>query len=851
MSRALIVSATNLLRRGFLAIPVDRKSDDGAVVNALYGVARSLERALTAKSPDLAVAVIESNALELPALLAPQLAQLESVVAAHGVSTVSAADEVHVVASYAASALADGHDVTVLASDKRFAQLVGARLRWWDAYKNARYTPDMVAKRFNVPPAQVAEWLALVGDDDALEGIKGIGAKGATTLLETYGDVAAALADIDAIKGRTGNALRAAKDEVSSQVSKACLRADVELPRALVELAYEPKDADALYAELGFFELLGEQEAEPLDVVIVDTVEKVVAMVAAFEAQPVSLHAVFEDPTPARGALVGLALSPADGRAAYLPLAGKGDHLADLDALRPWLEDDAKPKTGHDVKTATVALARLGIELRGIVGDAGCASHLMEPSNWAPHDLPLVARQVLQAALPEPDAVRGVGRKRRRWSALAVPKVAEYAGRYAEVAGRLWRALEPSIDRALLDEYLALSDVLVGVEQRGIGVDAGELERAGVDFEATEVELEEQIHEHAGKSFNLGSSKQLGAVLFADLGLTVISRTKTGWSTATHALERIVHEHPIVPLVIQWRALRRMRQTWITALAEHIDDDGRGRSWFHPARSFSGRLVNSNPDLGRVPGRTEDMQRIRRAFVVGPGCVLLSVDYRQLGLYVLAHLTKDPALVEPLRAQADMHTLTAAAVLEKDASDVTVDDRQVGKVVNFATFAGQGASSLALQLAAPVAEAKALIERFDRRYALVRSFQEAQLELARSRGYIETIAHRRWPIGGLHSLDPQDLGYAERVARRATHEGSVADVSRRGLLDAARALSAAGLIAAPLLQIHDEVLFEVPTDELDRAVTIAAEAMRTTYELEVPLRVGTKVGPNWADLEPI
>jgi len=303
--------------------------------------------------------------------------------------------------------------------------------------------------------------------------------------------------------------------------------------------------------------------------------------------------------------------------------------------------------------------------------------------------------------------------------------------------------------------------------------------------------------------------------------------------------------------VIRWRLLRRLRDFWVIALRKCVGTDSRVHSRFHPARSFSGHLINTNPDLGRVPGRTPEMAMIRRAFVAAPGRLLMSVDFNQLGLHVLAHLTKDPALVEPLRRRDDMHALTASAVLDKPVSALTLDERQLGKVVNFATFAGQGASALALQLNVSAAEAKEYIARFDRRYALVRAFQDEQLRLARERGYIVTIAGRKWPIGGLESLDSHDRSYAERLARRATHEGSVSDVSRRALLDADRALRAAGLVTEPVLQVLDEVLFDVVEAELGDAARIASTAMLHAFELEVPLVVGIEVGRTWADLEPL
>jgi len=421
----------------------------------------------------------------------------------------------------------------------------------------------------------------------------------------------------------------------------------------------------------------------------------------------------------------------------------------------------------------------------------------------------------------------------------------------ADATSELWRSFAPDVPRELLAEYLALSETVARMELAGIACDGDDLLRSGEDFTTIATELEGQIHALAGKAFNLGSTKQLGTVLYEELHLPITKRTKTGWSTATDALERIELAHPIVAVVIRWREVQRLKDSWVTTLRAAIDPDGRIRSTFHPARSFSGRLVNTQPDLGRVPGRTPEMARIRKAFRAPPGSTLLSVDYNQLGLFVLAHLTQDPALVEPLRRGDDLHRITASAVLDLPLEKVGPAERQRGKVVNFATFAGQGASALGFQLGLAPAESKRLIERFDAHYARVRAFQEEQLALALERGFIETIAGRRWPIDGLRALDPQIRSNAERMARRSTHEGSVADVSRRGLLRADQALRAAGLRARALLQVHDEVLFEVPEDELEPCAAIASEAMRSAYDLEVPLRVGRKAGPSWGELSPM
>jgi DNA polymerase-1 len=832
--RTLVVSAVNTLARGFMLVPTDRMSRAGEPVNGLFAVARAIQRVLMFKRPARAIAVVEAEPTLAPAILAAQVPALPELLEAMGMHVVRAEGELNVVASYVHAALAAGDDAIVVGVDKRYAQLVSDRVWWYDANKDARYTPEIVHKRFGVGPDRVAEWLALVGDEDALPGIAGIGAKGATTLLEQYGSLDAILAALPEIKGRPGNALRAAGDAVETERRRATLDATRPLPVALDELVYREPSAQALNAlfdRLGFAELLVADGTQITTEVCEDTLPPLVG--------PIAIQPLIEDD----GALTGLAL--VGERACYVPRAS-----ATWTTLVPWLEDAAAPKLGHEMVGTTVALHRAGVTLRGVAGDSMCASHLTQPSNWAPHDLAVVARHALGRALPDEDSVRGVGQKRKPWSALPPERAGAYAGLLADTSRAIWNALSP--DPANMAEYLALEETLVRMELCGLIVDPAGLRRAEEAFAGIDAELTAQIEALAGHSFNINSTKQLGSVLFEELKLPVASHTKTGWSTSTEALEKIEHAHPIVPLVIRWRLLRRLRDSWVVALHKYIGSDGRVHSQFHLARSFSGELITMAPDLTRVPGRTPEMAMIRRAFVAPPGHLLMSVDFSQLGLYVLAHLTKDPALVEPLRQRADMHRLTAAAVLEKQPEAITPDERQLGKVVNFATFAGQGASALALQLGVPAAEAKEYIARFDRRYALVRAFQDEQLRLAKERGYITTIAGRRWPIGGLESLDSHDRSYAERLARRATHEGSVADVSRRALLDADRALRAAGLAAQPVVQVVDEVLFEVPEPELHDAARIASEAMRNAFApLEVPLLVGVEAGPNWADLEPV
>ena len=853
--RVVVALATNLLTRGALIATPGRTSQDGAPAHVRFAITRALLQAISFKTPSYAVAVFDAEVPELAPALRAELERLPALFTGLGFQCVVASRPADVVAAYTHAALSARYDVVIAGSDKRLAQLVQDGVWWYDAYKDVRYTPELVRKRFDVGPEHVSDWLAMVGDEDTLPGVKGLGKKSATQLLSEYGSIASALESVASIEGRTGNALRAAQADARRELARARLDQSAALPEPLSQLAYNEPEAEArqaLYVSLGFLEFLS-AEAIRSEVQLCSDDATVQALLLGFGAAPVSVFALAEEPSLVRGQLAGVALvQAAQERAGYVPLRGKGQLAAAVPgALASFLQDQQRPKIAHDLAALHAAFLRHDITLAGFVSDSACVTHLHQPSGLAPHDLNVLAPAILQRAVPEEDSVLGVGRARKSWAALDVDSAAQYAVALARASAEIVDKLAPTTDRALLDEYLALSETIGRAAHHGICCDADNLARAGADFERIGAELEAQIHALAGHSFNINSTKQLGEVLFEELKLPVASKTKTGYSTATEALERIEHAHAIVPLVIRFRMLRRLTDSWVTALIAAIGDDKRVHANQYAARSFSGRVICANPDLGRVPAKTPEMLRIREAFRVPKGYTLLSVDYEQLGLYVLAHLTKDPALVEPLRERQDMHVLTACAVLELDAAAIGDKERQIGKVVNFATFAGQGPSALALQLGVTVQEAKQLIARFDRRYAVVRAFQDEQFRLARERGYIKTIAGRHWPIQDLESPDVMIRSYAERLARRATHEGSVADVSRRGLLDADRALRSAGIEAHTLLQIHDEVLFEVRDDAVSEVARLTADAMRAAFSLEVPLRVGVSVGPSWAELSPL
>jgi DNA polymerase I len=563
-SRTLVAAGTNLLARGFMVVPTDRKSKSGAPVNALFAVARALRRAFAFKTPSRAVAVIDAEPSDAgwPEILKAQLPALPELFGALGIHVVVAPREAEVVASYAAAARDRGDDVLVVGVDKRFAQLVDERSWWYDANKDVRYTTEIVQKRFTVLPANVADWLALVGDDsgnEVLPGVKGIGAKGATALIQEHGSIGAAMEKAEALEGRLGKALRAAKDDVPRELARARLDRTRALPTPLEagELVYTPPAANALnafYERLGFSELLV-ADGGSVEVEVCETGDDLAAALAALgDAQPIAIGALMEDAAPVRASIAGIALANGEANAFYVPAAS-----AAWAELARWLADARAPKIGHNLVALSAELRRAGVVLAGVVGDSAYASHLTQPSNWAPHDLEIVAKHVLGRALPEEDAVRGVGKQRKAWSAMSAGRAAAHAGQLADASAVIWQKLSNELEPRLLAEYLELGDLCVRMELSGILVDPAELDRAETAFAEIEAELQHGIDALAGHPFNVNSSKQLGTVLFEELKLPIVSHTKTGWSTSIEALERIEHAHPIVPLVLRWRARRRRR----------------------------------------------------------------------------------------------------------------------------------------------------------------------------------------------------------------------------------------------------------------------------------------------------
>lgn len=635
------------------------------------------------------------------------------------------------------------------------------------------------------------------------------------------------------------------------------------LPLSVTDLAIalpEASDLDDIYLELEFWSLLSPSAAQrvekqqPMRYFVCDTPAMALAALTAecSGPDPVALHVLTEAPDPLRGALTGIAVSPRLGTALYLPFDGPGPNLGPdgLQLLAPWLENPDRPKLVHEGKRATVALARRGVTLRGVVGDSALASYLVDPTKHLPHRLEQVAREYLHVGLQPLRALIGGGKSQRRFSELTVDKAGAWACHCADATGACWRALEPRIREESLGDLLwgldlPLSDALARMELRGVRIDPEVLQRIGGRLEAERDALGATIATLAGRAFNPGSHRQLGAVLFEELGLPVTRRTKTGYAVDAEVLEGLVDQHPVVAPVLRWRTVDKLIHTYTDVLLAAIEADGRIHPTFQQTVGAAGRLITTEPDLQRTPVRTEEFREVREAFVASPGHALVSADWSQIELRLLAHVTGDPALRAAYVERRDVHRATASALFGVPVDAVTPAQRNVGKTVNFATIYGQGPLALGKSLGIPTAEARTYIQAFFRQYAGVDAWRESVVAAAYVDGYVSTVLGRRRYVPELFSNDPTERSYGERIATNTPIQGSAADLCKAAMLAIDRALAGSG--ASIVLQIHDELVLDVPLDQVESVVPVVRAAMEGAAALDVPLEVEIGVGRTWAD----
>ncbi len=821
-----------------------------------------------------------------------------------------------VIGTLAMQAAARGLEAVIVSGDKDFYQLIGPRVALLNPGRGGPAAVDEVwvdetnaAERLGVPPGQVADFLALVGDaSDNVPGVKGIGEKGAQKLLAEFGDLETLLARAAEVPAkRAREALLEHADEARLSRELVTIRRDVPAELDLERFATREPDRDKLVqvlAELEFYSLLkkvdgpsgsgpalapaAEEGASPSvaaappvavpapapapasAVSIVDDPGLLPEVVARLRRAPLlALDTETSSTAPRKAELVGLSLAASPTEVWYFPFGHRplGGELAApapvknlpplasplVAPLAELLADAAAPKAGHNVKFDWQVLRGAGVELRGVGYDSMLASFVLDPGRRS-HAIDTLALEHLGRTMETYADVAGRGKREVPFAELPVPRAAAYCGADSTTVLALHDFFAPRLRETALEPLLAeielpLVEVLVDMEWEGIAIDRAVFERLSRELGADLGRLEREISQAAGTELNLNSPKQLATVLFEKHQLPVLKKTKTGPSTDADVLEQLAAMgHGLPKLILEYRELQKLKSTYVDALPAEVNPKtGRIHTSFNQTGAATGRLSSSEPNLQNIPVRSARGEAIRRGFVPAAGSVFLVADYSQIELRLMAHLSGDAGFIEAFRQGGDIHRQTAALIFGVPLAEVTPEMRARAKTINFATIYGQGAFSLSRQLGISQEDAKSFIARYFERFAGVRAFLDRQVQLAREQGYVETLFKRRRYIPEIRDRNYNLRAYAERTAQNSPLQGSAADLIKLAMVRAHRELRERGLESRMLLQVHDELIFEVPTSEIEVMRGLVRTCMETVVKLEVPLVVDIGVGPNWLD----
>ena len=790
----------------------------------------------------------------------------------------------------------EGVETMIVSGDKDFCQLVGPRVALLNPGRGgvAGVRPEVMdaaatKNRFGVAPRQIADYLALVGDaSDNVPGAPGIGPKTAVKLLAVHANLDEIIARADELKPpRLGRIVREHADLVRLSKELVTIKCDLDIALDMEALAVGEPDAAALRDVFGHLEFrhLAEEygkladrsgdpakelpATEPRPPRIVTRFAELPELVrSASKAGRLAIHTE----TRARGAgssrIVGLGLAIDDDNAWYLPLGHESFTLTELEADEagelpnlPSLEDPAMaplrellasdvPKFGHDLKRHAAALSS-SVPLGGEWFDVMIASYLLDPGR-RDHGPSQLALAELGERHPVETDVTGSGRSRRGFAEVGVRELGAYCAARARLALRLGdrfrrRLANAGLDDLMFEMEMPLAPILLGMERRGIGLDREFFAEMRSRIVLELKTLRNEVFSLAGGPFNMNSTPQLRRVLFDQLGMPVLKKTKTGASTDASVLEELaVLGHELPRRMLAYRELEKLRSTYVEALPTLADPaTGRVHTSFNQAVAATGRLSSSNPNLQNIPIRTEIGREIRHGFVAPPGHLFLSADYSQIELRVLAHLSEDESFLAAFRGGVDIHRQTAALIFAVALEEVTPEMRYRAKTVNFATLYGQGAFALARQLGITRAEAQAFIDSYFEKLGGIRAYLDEQVEMARRQGYVETLMGRRRTVPELKSPNWNVRQAGERIARNTPIQGSAADLMKKAMIDVQQALDGAGSEAAMLLQVHDELLLEAPTDELEAVSELVVGRMESAATLKVPLVVDSGAGRDW------
>jgi DNA polymerase I len=906
MKTLLLVDGSSYLYRAFHAIR-DLSNSKGEPTNAIYGVLNMLRRLHKDVPADYSACVFDAkgktfrddlypeykaNRPSMPPELASQIAPLKEAIVAMGwpLLEIEGVEADDVIGTLAREAERAGLRVVISTGDKDITQLVTPQITLVNTMSNETLDVAGVEQKFGVPPERMIDYLTLIGDAvDNVPGVPKVGPKTAVKWLKEHGTLDNIVTKANDIGGAVGENLRRTLDWLPKARELLTIKCDVPLPVQVEGLGPQPQDKAKLAALFERFEFktwrreldgvatadvvpAGDASAAPdtaaaplqrvehprnYDTVLSeDLLDQWLQRINAAELTAVDTETTSLDPL--RAELVGISLSTEAGRAAYIPVghvyAGAPEQLPRetvLAKLKPWLESAQHAKLGQHIKYDSHVFANCGISLQGIAHDTLLESYVLESHQR--HDMDSQAQRILSIKTISYDEVTGTGAKRIGFEQVAVERAAEYAAEDADITLQLHQAQYPRLaaDEKLRHIYADIEmpamRVLYTMERNGVLLDEKLLTELSAEFGAKVLEIEKRAHEQAGQPFNLSSPKQIQEVLFEKQGLKPVKKTPGGApSTDEESLEELALDHPLPKLILEYRGLAKLKSTYTDKLPGMINrSTGRVHTSYGQATAVTGRLASSDPNLQNIPIRTAEGRRIREAFIAPPGSQIVSADYSQIELRIMAHISKDESLLKAFAAGEDIHRATAAEIFGVDLAAVDSEQRRYAKVINFGLIYGMSAFGLARQLNLERAAAQQYMDRYFQRYPGVAEYMRVTREQAHRQGYVETVFGRRLWLPEIRSSNGNRRQGAERAAINAPMQGTAADLIKMAMIAVQRWLEDEKLGTRLIMQVHDELVLEVPDAELEQVRAGLHRLMTGVAQLAVPLLVEVGTGPNW------
>ena len=887
----ILVDGSSYLYRAFHAMPQFTNSR-GEPTGAAYGIVNMLRKLLAEYDPahiavvfdakgetfrDAIYADYKANRPPMPEELSAQIEPIHAIVRATGLPLlmIEGVEADDVIATLAVRAAKDGMDTLICTGDKDMAQVVDDRINLIDTMSDTYYDRQAVVEKFGVPPERINDYLALIGDTvDNIPGVPKVGPKTAAKWLQQYGSLDEIIVHADEIGGKVGENLRASLKQLSLARELTTIKRDVPLDKAPKELKREQPDETRLrelYTRMEFSTLLAElgganrthAEAGSTTEARYETILDTAALDAwlarlraaglfAIDTETTSLDAMRAD-------LVGVSFSDEAGTAAYVPVGHNYpgaptqlDRDYVLDRLKPLLEDPQRAKVGQNIKYDMMVLARYDIEFAGIGFDTMLESYVLN-STGSRHDMDSLALKYLGYKTRKYEDVAGKGKGQINFSEVPIEQAAPYAAEDADITlclhDVLWPRLReaPKLEKLFQEIEMPLVPVLAGMQRTGVRIDADMLRHQSDELARRLLELERDAHEVAGQPFNLESPKQIQEILFDKLGLPVLKKTPKGApSTAEDVLQELALDYPLPNIILEYRGLSKLKSTYTDKLPEMINaETGRVHTSYHQAVAATGRLSSSNPNLQNIPVRTTEGRRIRQAFIPADGCKMVSADYSQIELRIMAHLSGDAGLQQAFAQGLDVHRATAAEVFNVPLDQVTSDMRRNAKAINFGLIYGMSAFGLARQLKIDRSTAQQYVDLYFTRYPGVKDFMDRTRIQAREQGYVETVFGRRLYAQDINASNHARRQYAERAAINAPMQGTAADLIKLAMLAVAQWIRSSGVDVRMIMQVHDELVFEVAQAEVAQASDRIRRCMSEVSTLSVPLVVDIGVGDNW------